>query len=71
MKVKICVEFYPKGFSLLGEYSIQEKSFVDEIKCIEWCRRNHEKIGCINNYRTSGRHVSHFEIMDAIRGVEN
>jgi hypothetical protein len=46
----------------------QEKTFKDEMTCIEWCRRNHSKIGAINEYRTFGEPVFLFEIMDAIRG---
>lgn len=49
----------------------QDKTFKDENAAIEWCRRNHEKIGCINDYRTNHQQISHFEIMDALRGVEN
>ena len=44
------------------------ESFKDEMSCIEWCRRNHSKIGAINDYRTFGESISHFEIMDAING---
>lgn len=51
--------------------SWQTKSFKDETAAIEWCRRNAAKIGCINDYRTFFRPVSHFEVMDAIRGVAN
>lgn len=49
----------------------QEKSFKDEITAIGWCRRNYKKIGCINDYRTNFQPISHFDIMDAIRGVQN
>ena len=49
----------------------QEKSFKDETAAIEWCRRNYKKIGCINDYRTGFKAISHFEIMDALRGVAN
>lgn len=49
----------------------QTKSFEDETKAIEWCRRNYKKIGCINNYRTGFQPISHFDIMDAIKGKEN
>ena len=64
LKVKI---LFGKPF----EMSWQEKSFKDENAAIEWCRRNSSKIGCINNYRTVFQNISHFEIMDALRGVEN
>lgn len=49
----------------------QKKTFNDEISCIEWCRRNSKKIGCINDYRTGFQSISHFEIMDAINGKSN
>jgi len=49
----------------------QDKSFKDENAAIEWCRRNYAKIACVNDYRTFFQQVSHFEIMDAIRGVIN
>lgn len=49
----------------------QTKTFKDETSAIEWCRKNSSKIGCINNYRTGFQSISHFEIMDAIRGIEN
>ncbi len=49
----------------------QDKSFKDERSCMEWCRRNYAKIGCINDYRTFFRPISHFDIMDAIRGISN
>ena len=49
----------------------QKKTFKDETSCIEWCRKNSEKIGCINDYRTGFRSISHFEIRDAINGKSN
>lgn len=49
----------------------QNKTFNDETSCIEWCRKNSEKIGCINDYRTGFQPISHFEIMDAINGKSN
>ena len=49
----------------------QDKTFKDETSCIEWCRRNSNKIGCINDYRTGFKPIGHFEIMDAIRGIAN
>lgn len=49
----------------------QKKTFNDETSCIEWCRKNSEKIGCINDYRTGFQPISHFEIMDAINGKSN
>ena len=68
-KVKINVEFYPNGFGLGKNHQWQKKTFADELSAIEWCRQNYKKIGVINDYRTLGRPVSHFEIMDAFRGV--
>lgn len=64
--VKITV-MYGKPF----ETTWQEKSFKDKNACVEWCRRNSEKIGCINNYRTGFRPISHYDVEDAIRGVDN
>ena len=49
----------------------QEKSFKDETACIEWCRKNYKKIWCINDYRTQSQPISHFDIMDALRGIAN
>ena len=49
----------------------QDKSFKDEMSCIEWCRKNAAKIVCINDYRTFNQPISHFEIMNAIRGIAN
>ncbi len=49
----------------------QDKTFKDETACIEWCRKNHAKIGCINDYRTTFQPISHFDIRDAIRGIAN
>ena len=63
-KVKI---LYGKG----ADSSWQEKSFKDDMAAIEWCRRNYEKIVMINDYRTFNQQISHFEIMDALRGIEN
>jgi hypothetical protein len=47
----------------------QDKTFSTEMDAVEWCRRNYEKIFCINDYRTSGQLLPHFEILDAINGV--
>lgn len=71
MKVKITVNFYPEGFGIMKPNSFQEKTFQDETSCMEWCRKNYAKIGMINDYRTFGCAISHFDIMDAIRGVSN
>lgn len=64
MKVKI---LFGKPFNMTW----QDKSFKDENAVIEWCRRNADKIGCINDYRTNFKKLSHFEIMDALRGISN
>ena len=58
-------------FGELGNCTWQDKTFKDETACIEWCRRNYQKIGCINDYRTGFKPISHFEIIDAIKGVKN
>lgn len=70
-KIKITVNFYPEQFGIMKPNSWQEKTFKDEASCMEWCRRNSKKIGCINDYRTFGQPISHFDIMNAIRGVSN
>ena len=67
--VKLTVEFYPEGFGIRKKHSWQTKTFADELSAIEWCRKNYLKIGVINNYRTLGLPISHFDIIDAIRGV--
>ena len=58
-------------YGTLGACTWQEKSFRNETIAIEWCRRNAEKIGCINNYRTSFKLLTPFEIVDALRGRQN
>ena len=64
IKIKV---LYGKSFD--SEW--QDKTFQDETKAIEWCRKNYAKIACINDYRTVYQPISHFEIMDAIRGKAN
>ena len=59
IKLKIKFETNP-------EY--QTKTFKDEMSAVEWCRKNATKICCINDYWTYYKPVSHFEIIDAIRG---
>ena len=49
----------------------QNKTFKDNMSAVEWCRRNFAKIWQINEYRTFGTTLSHFEIMDAIQGLFN
>ena len=66
--LKIKVNYYPNGFGLMHPSEWQEKTFKDVTSCMEWCRRNYSKIGAINEYRTLGQPISHFEIMDAING---
>lgn len=62
IKVKI---LYGQPFNM----SWQDKSFKDETAAIEWCKRNYEKIGCINDYRTGFQQISQFGVMDALKGV--
>lgn len=74
-KVKVTIVFYENEEHKLNPMlrlfkDPQEKTFDDMDSCIMWCRRNYKKIFSINDYRTCGEAVSHFEIMDAIRGVE-
>lgn len=49
----------------------QNKTFKDEASCIKWCRKNSEKIACINEYRTGFQPIGYFEIMAAINGKSN
>lgn len=58
-------------YGTLGSCTWQEKSFKDEMAAIEWCRKNYKKIGCINEYRTGFKEISHYDVMDAINGVAN
>lgn len=64
--VTIVVEWGTDYFN----YDRQTKNFQDEMKAIEWCRRNHDKIQCINGTRTFGKLLSHFAIMDCIKKGE-
>lgn len=51
-----------------GESS-QKKKFKDEMSAIEWIRKHYKNVTAINGYFTWGEKVSHFEIMDALKGV--
>lgn len=64
--IKVKIQF-GEGFNT----EWQDKSFKDEMSCIEWCRRNYAKIFCINDYRTFYEPIPHFAIMDAINGKSN
>lgn len=46
----------------------QTKTFKDEMAAVEWCRRNAKKIVRINDLLTGNQPVSHFDVMDALRG---
>lgn len=67
--VKVTVVFY-KSEDRLGPFGLlkdpEEKSFKSVDDCIAWCRRNAKKIFSINDKRTFGQPVSHFDILDAI-----
>ena len=67
VKIKISVHFGISPFSSTW----QDKSFNDIESAIMWCRKNYKKIWCINDFRTFGRPISHFDVMDAINGVCN
>lgn len=72
MTVNITVTFY-KGEKRINPFENvftdpQVKVFADLDACMAWCRKNSSKIFCINNFRTFGESISHFEIMDAING---
>ena len=51
-------------FGTLFNTTWQDKTFKDENSCVEWCRKNSAKIGCINDYRTGFQPISHFDIID-------
>lgn len=70
-KVKLNIWFFKDGFGVMKTSEWQEKAFKDAYAAIEWCRRNYQKIGCINEYRTFGQPISHFDVMSAIDGVSN
>ena len=42
----------------------QKKSFADNNKAIEFCRRNYEHILAINDVSTYGQKLNAFELMD-------
>ena len=62
---RITVEILYGSFS---DHSWQKKSFKNMTSAIEWIRKNYEKIGCINEYRTDFMPVNHFDIVNAILG---
>ena len=64
-KIKISVDF-----GTLGSSTWQDKSFKDIESAIMWCRKNYQKIWCINDFRTFGQPISHWDVMDALHGVE-
>ena len=45
----------------------QKKVFKDEITCIEWVRKNCDKITSINGYLTYKQILTHFDIIGLIR----
>ena len=74
-KVKITVVFYiredkmPDLERMTFFKEPQEKMFASIDDCIMWCRKNYKKIHSINDFRTFGEPISHFDVMDAINGV--
>lgn len=48
--------------------SEQVKKFNDMDKALQWCRSHYKNILWINDYCTYGEPVSHFILMDMIRG---
>ena len=74
-KIKIMVVFYKRDDKMLdfenGTFTEpQEKTFNDIDSCFSWCMKNHAKLFSINDFRTFGESISHFDIMDAINGME-
>ena len=57
--------------NIMFNYNWQEKSFKDLESAIMWCKRNYKNISCINDFRTFGQPISHFDVMMAIDGVQN
>lgn len=66
-KIKLKVKF---GKSIFNS-SWQDKTFADFDSAIIWCRRNSDKIFCINDFRTFGKPISHWDVMAAIGGLSN
>lgn len=48
--------------------NVQTKNFKDETAAMEWIRKNCENIVSINDTPTYGEVLSHFEIMDCLKG---
>ena len=69
-KVKLKVWFFKDGFGIMKPNEWQKKSFKDGYAAMEWCRRNSAKIGCLNDFRTFGEPISHFDVLGAINGVK-
>lgn len=58
--------------ALLGDnIKTEEKTFPDEVKFMEWARRNHKRIAHINYRYTFGRELSHFDLRDSLRDPHN
>ena len=75
-KVKITVVFYIREDKMLDLERMtffkepQEKVFENERSCLAWCQKNYAKIFSINNYRTFGEPIAHYDFIYAINGVE-
>ena len=46
----------------------QKKSFADNNKAIEFCRKNHEHILAINDVPTHCQKLNAFDLMDIFKG---
>ena len=68
--MKVTVDYYPEGFGLMKPSSYQEKSFKTETDFIIWYDKHYEKIGSVNNMRTSGLKATHFQLLAALKGFE-
>ena len=66
--IKLTVWFFPNGFGVMKPNSYQEKTFKNFESLVTWCRNNYQKIGALNDWRTFGQSINHFDIMAALEG---
>ena len=68
--IEIRVRFKRNADDILGG-DTQVKRFKDDMSCMEWVRKNHEKIISINGNLTYGQQVGHFDLMRLIEEDQN
>ena len=68
-KIKVTIWYFPEGFGIMKPNSYQEKTFPDFDRLMIWVKKNYANIGAINDYRTFGQPIPHFEVMAALNGV--